>query len=32
MIEELATQLDAEGALDRDQFMLVTLRTVKLPL
>jgi hypothetical protein len=31
-IEELATQLDAEGALDRDQFMLVTLRTVKLPL
>ena len=32
MIEELAIQLDAEGQLDRDQFMLVTLRTVKLPL
>ena len=32
MIEELAVQLDTEGTLDRDQFMLVTLRTVKLPL
>ena len=32
MIEELAMQLEAEGELDRDQFMLVTLRTVKLPI
>ncbi len=32
MIETLAVQLDAEGTLDRDQFMLVALSTVKLPL
>lgn len=32
MIVTLAEQLDSEGALDRDQFMLVTLRAVKVPL
>jgi hypothetical protein len=32
MIEQLAEQLEREGELDRDAFMLVTLRQVKLPL
>ena len=32
MIEALAQALEREGELDRDAFMLVVLRTVKLPL
>jgi len=32
MIEELAAQLEHAGELDRDQFMLVTLKAVKVPI
>ncbi|MDX1593018.1 MAG: hypothetical protein R3298_02140 [Gammaproteobacteria bacterium] len=32
MIEDLAARLDTAGEVDREEFMLVVLRTVKLPL
>ncbi len=32
MIEGLAVQLDARGTLDRDDFMLIALRAVKVPI